>query len=274
MSEEKKDMSRRNFVRNTALAASTFMIVPRHVLGRGFVAPSDKLNIGGIGAGGKGGDDLKNFSTSPKVNIVALCDVDDVSAAESRKRFPKAKYYKDWREMLDKEKNNIDACNVSTPDNVHAIASLHVMALGKHVYTQKPLTHDIYEARLMADAARKYKVITQMGNQGGSSDGVRQAKEMYDAGMIGDVHTVQVWTNRPIWPQGLPAPTGTFTPPSTLDWNLWLGPAKYRDYNPAYCPWKWRGFNAFGTGALGDMACHMMDPVFRLLPIDFPTQVE
>ena len=272
--KHEKNISRRNFVKNTALTAGGFMIVPRHVLGRGFVAPSDKLNIAGIGAGGKGEDDLKNFSQSPKVNIVAFCDVDDKRAEGSKKRFPKATFYKDFREMLDKEKNNIDACSVSTPDNIHAIAALSVMQLGKHVYCQKPLTHDIYEARLMAVAAKKYKVITQMGNQGGSSDGVRQAKEMHDAGMIGDVHTVQVWTNRPIWPQGLPTPIGKFEVPKELDWNLWLGPAKYIDYNPAYHPWSWRGWNAFGTGALGDMACHMMDPVFRLLPIDFPTEVE
>jgi predicted dehydrogenase len=274
MKDNKKVISRRNFVRNASFAASGIMIVPRHVLGRGFIAPSDKLNIAGIGAGGKGEDDLKHFSESPKVNIVALCDVDDKRSAKSRERFPKARFYKDFREMLDKEHKNVDACSVSTPDNIHAIAALSVMQLGKHVYTQKPLTHDIYEARLMAEAARKYKVITQMGNQGGSSDGVRQAKEMHDAGMIGDVHTVQVWTNRPIWPQGLPTPTGTFAVPKELDWNLWLGPAKYIDYNPAYHPWSWRGWNAFGTGALGDMACHMMDPVFRLLPIDFPTEVE
>jgi len=274
MPAKKSELSRRNFVRNTALAASGFMIVPRHVLGKGFIAPSDKLNIAGIGAGGKGKSDLANFATSPRVNIVSLCDVDESRAVDSRKSFPNASYYKDFREMLDKEKNHIDACSVSVPDNVHAIASLSAMQLGKHVYCQKPLTHDIYEARLMAKAAGRYNVITQMGNQGGSSDGVRKAKEMYDAGLIGEVHTVQVWTNRPIWPQGLPTPTGKFDVPKDLDWNLWLGPAQHVDYNPAYHPWSWRGWNKFGTGSLGDMACHMMDPVFRILPIDFPTEVE
>ncbi|HKG07546.1 MAG TPA: Gfo/Idh/MocA family oxidoreductase [Pedobacter sp.] len=268
------EVSRRNFIKSASVVAGGFMIVPRHVLGRGFIAPSDKLNIAGIGAGGKGESDLSEFAKNPKVNIVALCDVDERQAAKSRGRFPKAKYYKDFREMLDKEKNNIDACSISTPDHVHAIATIMAMQLGKHVYTQKPLTHDIHEARMLANAAKRYKVVTQMGNQGGSSDGVRQAKEIYDAGLLGDVHTVQVWTNRPIWPQGLPTPTGKFDVPSGVDWDLWLGPAKYRDYNPAYMPWNWRGFNAFGTGALGDMACHMMDPVFRLLPIDFPTEVE
>jgi len=268
------DASRRNFIKSASIVAGSFMIVPRHVLGKGFIAPSDKLNIAGIGVGGKGESDLSEFAKNPKVNIVGLCDVDDRQAVNSRKRFPKAKYYKDFREMLDKEKNNIDACSISTPDHLHAIATISAMQLGKHVYTQKPLTHDIHEARLLATAAKRFKVITQMGNQGGSSDGVRQAMEIHNAGLLGDVHTVQVWTNRPIWPQGLPTPMGKFDAPNGVDWDLWLGPAKYRDYNPAYMPWNWRGFNAFGTGALGDMACHMMDPVFRLLPIDFPTEVE
>src|SRR6478672_12507239 len=145
MSSKKRNISRRNFVTNVSMAMGGIMIVPRHVLGRGFIAPSDKLNIAGIGAGGKGEDDLSEFAKSPKVNIVALCDVDDRQAATSRKSFPKAGYYKDFREMLDKEKNNIDACSISTPDNVHAVATLAAMQLGKHVYTQKPLTHDIYE---------------------------------------------------------------------------------------------------------------------------------
>ena len=252
------------------------LLLPRHVLGRGFIAPSDKLNIAGIGVGGKGEDDLKQFSTSPKVNIVALCDVDDRRSANSRARFPKAKYYKDFREMLEKEEGIVE-CMLhffSTPDNLHAIATLTAMQLGKHVYTQKPLAHDIYEARLLAEAAKKYKVVTQMGNQGGSGDGVRKAQEIYDAGLIGDVHTVYVWTNRPVWPQGLATPTGKFEVPKELDWDLWLGPAKFIDYHPSYLPFSWRGWNAFGTGALGDMACHMMDPVFRLLPIDFPNTVE
>src|SRR6476620_801764 len=194
---KKNDASRRDFLKTTGKAAAGFIFVPRHVLGRGYIAPSDKLNIAGIGAGGKGESDLAEFAKSPRVNIVALCDVDDRQAATSRKSFPKARYYKDFREMLDKEKNNIDACSISTPDNVHAVATLAAMQLGKHVYTQKPLTHDIYEARMLTQGAKKYKVITQMGNQGGSGDGVRQMKEMVDAGMIGDVHTVHCWTNRP-----------------------------------------------------------------------------
>lgn len=272
-SNEKK-LSRKKFIKNVSLAGAGFFIVPRHVLGRGFIAPSDKLNIAGIGAGGKGESDLAEFSKSPKANIVAMADVDDRQSKRSRERFPKANYYKDFREMLDKEKNNIDACSISTPDHTHAVATLAAMQLGKHVYTQKPLTHDIYEARILTEATKKYKVVTQMGNQGGSGDGVRRAKEIFDAGLIGDVQTAYAWTNRPVWPQGIPTPTGKFDVPPELNWDLWLGTAKFIDYNPEYLPFNWRGWWAFGTGALGDMACHIMDPIYRMLPILYPDSVE
>ncbi|MBS1750652.1 MAG: Gfo/Idh/MocA family oxidoreductase [Bacteroidetes bacterium] len=272
--KSKSNNSRRKFIQNTSLAAAGYFIVPRHVLGKGYVAPSDKLNIAGIGAGGKGASDLHEFSKSPNVNIVAMADVDDRQAVKSRERFPKAKYYKDFREMLSKEKNNIDACSISTPDHTHAVATMAAMQLGKHVYTQKPLTHDIWEARMLTQAAKKYKVVTQMGNQGGSGDGVRRMKELYDAGLIGDVYKVESWTNRPVWPQGIASPTGKFNIPKELDWNLWLGTAPMMDYNPGYLPFNWRGWWRFGTGALGDMACHIMDPIYRILPIDFPESVE
>lgn len=266
--------SRRNFLKKTAILGGTFFIVPRHVLGKGFIAPSDKLNIAAIGAGGKGASDIAEFAKSPYVNIVALCDVDDRQAKGMVSKYPQAPYYHDFREMLAKEKNTIDAVSISTPDNTHAVATLAAMQLGKHVYTQKPLTHDIYEARILTEAAKKYKVVTQMGNQGGSGDGVRQAKEMIDAGMIGTVSEAHAWTNRPVWPQGIPTPTGKFDLPKELDWNLWLGPAKLMEYNPAYLPFNWRGWWAFGTGALGDMACHIMDPIYRILPIDYPDSAE
>ncbi|MFY7839781.1 MAG: Gfo/Idh/MocA family protein [Lacibacter sp.] len=267
--------SRRDFLRTGAIATAGFFIVPRHVLGGpGYIAPSDRLNIAGIGAGGKGASDLAEFAKSPKVNIVALCDVDEAQAAGSMKRFSKAKFYYDYREMLEKEKNNIDAVSVSTPDHTHAIATLAAMELGKHVYVQKPLTHDIYEARMLTEAAKKYKVVTQMGNQGGSGDGVRSMKEWYDAKLIGKVTKVYAWTNRPVWPQGLAKPGGTHTVPSTMKWDLWIGPSKYEDFNPAYHPFNWRGWWAFGTGALGDMACHIMDPIYRILPILYPNEVE
>jgi len=268
------NQSRRKFIRNASVAGAGFFIVPRHVVGRGFVAPSDKLRIAGIGAGGKGTSDLAEFAKSPNVSIVALCDVDDRQAVKSRTNFPKAPYYKDFRVMLEKEKNNIDAVSVSTPDHTHAVATIAAMQLGKHVYTQKPLTHDIYEARMLTEAAKKYKVVTQMGNQGGSGDGVRQAKEMYNVGMIGDIIEAHAWTNRPIWPQGVPKPTGNHPVPNELDWDLWLGTAPKTDYNPAYVPFNWRGWWAYGTGALGDMACHIMDPIYRILPIDYPSSAE
>lgn len=269
-----KKTSRRNFLLQTGTVLGTFTIVPRHVLGKGYVAPSDKLNIAGIGVGGKGESDLAEFSKSPNVNIVSLCDVDDRQSKKSRERFPKASYYADFREMLAKEKNSIDAVSVSTPDHTHAVAALAAMKLGKHVYVQKPLTHDIYEARILTQAAKKYKVVTQMGNQGGSGEGVRKMKEWYDAGLIGEVTSVQCWTNRPVWPQGIPTPTGKHEIPKELNWDLWLGPAQKIDFNPAYVPFSWRGWWAFGTGALGDMACHIMDPVFRILPILYPSEVE
>lgn len=267
-------ISRRNFIRNAGLAGAGFFIVPRHVLGRGFIAPSDKLNIAGIGVGGKGSSDLAEFAKSPNVNIVALCDVDDREAKKTVEKYPKAPYYHDFREMLAKEKNTIDAVSVSTPDNTHAVATMAAIQLGKHVYTQKPLTHDIYEARMLTQAAKKYKVVTQMGNQGGSGDGVRKTKEIIDAGWIGDVVEAQAWTNRPVWPQGIPTPTGKHDIPKELNWDLWMGPAKAIDYNPAYLPFNWRGWWAFGTGALGDMACHVMDPIYRILPIDYPDSAE
>ena len=270
-----KSNSRRTFVKNSGLAAAGFMIVPRHVLGgQGFIPPSDTLNIAGIGAGGKGRSDMASFVESPNAKIVAMCDVDDRQAVESRKSFPKASYYKDFRKMLEKEKNNIDAVSVSTPDHNHAVAAYQAMAMGKHVYVQKPLTHDIWEARMLTEAAEKFKVVTQMGNQGGSGDGVRKMKEIYDTGLIGEVHTVKCWTNRAIWPQALQTPTKKDKMPKGLDWNLWLGTAEMRDYNDAYLPFDWRGWSDFGTGALGDMACHIMDPVYRILPILYPSSVE
>src|SRR5580692_9107219 len=180
--------SRRNFLKKGVLAAAGFYIVPRHVLGgKGFIAPSDKLVIGSVGVGGKGESDISNFDKSGKATIAVLCDVDDRRAATTRQHFPNAKYYKDYREMLDKEHKGLDAVSVSTPDHMHAVIAMSAMQLGKHVYVQKPLTHDIYEARMLTEAAKRYKVVTQMGNQGSSGDGVRTMQEWYNAGTIGDV---------------------------------------------------------------------------------------
>ena len=267
--------SRRDFIKNTALTAAGFMIVPRHVLGgKGFIAPSDKLVVAGIGAGGKGQSDIANFFKTGKVNIGFLCDVDDRQAATTVKNFPKAKYYKDWREMLDKEGKSIDAVSVSIPDHNHAVAALAAMQLGKHVYVQKPLTHDIYEARVLTKAAKKYKVVTQMGNQGASGDGVRQLVDWYNAGIIGDVHTVYCFTDRPVWPQGIPWPRQKAEVPKELDWNLWLGTATYRDYVDNLIPFNWRGWWDYGTGALGDMGCHIVEPAFRVLGLTYAKDVQ
>ena len=270
----KQTQSRRDFVKTGAMAAAAFMIVPRHVLGRGFVAPSDRLLIASIGVGGKGQSDIAMFDKSGKANISFLCDVDERRAARTVNAFPKAKYYKDWREMFDKEHKNFDAVSVATPDHNHAIQTLAAMQLGKHVYVQKPLTHDIYEARILTEAAKKYKVVTQMGNQGASNDGTRIMKEWYEAGLIGDVHTVNVWTDRPVWPQGIAWPGTKSSIPKELDWDLWLGPAKMRPYNENYLPFKWRGFWDFGTGAMGDMGCHIMETPFKALELGFPYEAE
>jgi predicted dehydrogenase len=278
MEEVKKNQeaaSRRSFLKTSAIAATAFMIVPRHVLGgKGFLAPSDRLIVAGIGAGGKGESDIAMFAKSGKADIGFLCDVDERRSATSRKNFPKAKFYKDWREMYDKESKNFDAVSVSTPDHNHAIITYHAMQLGKHVYVQKPLTHDIYEARLLTDAAKKYKVVTQMGNQGASNDGTRLLSEWYDADLIGDVHTVYCWTNRPVWPQGIAWPTTKAEIPKELDWNLWLGTAPQKDFVDKLVPFNWRGWWDYGTGALGDMGCHLMEAPFRVLDIRYAKDVQ
>ncbi len=253
-------ISRRKFITQAATAATAFTILPRFVLGgKGFTAPSDTLYIAGIGVGGKGTSDLTGFAKNPKAKIAFLCDVDDRQAAQSVKNFPDAKYYKSFRELLDKEEKNIDAVSVSTPDHNHGVVAMAAMTRKKHVYVQKPLTHDIYEARMLTEAAKKYQVVTQMGNQYASADHVRTAKEWVDAGLIGNVTRVQTWTNRPVWPQGIPKPAGKFDVPKELDWDLWLGPTPHIDFNPAYVPYNCRGWWQNCTGALGYMACHIMD---------------
>ena len=272
--ENKTGNNRRDFIKNTALAAAAFMIVPRHVLGRGFVAPSDRLLIASIGVGGKGQSDIAMFDKSGKASISFLCDVDDRRAAKSINAFPKAKYYKDWREMFDKEHKNFDAVSVATPDHNHAIQTLAAMQLGKHVYVQKPLTHDIYEARILTQAAKKYKVVTQMGNQGASNDGTRIMKEWYEADLIGDVHTVYAWTDRPVWPQGIPWPTTKTEIPKELDWDLWLGTAPQKNYVDKLVPFNWRGWWDYGTGALGDMGCHLIEAPFSVLNLKYAKDVQ
>jgi predicted dehydrogenase len=270
-------VSRRNFVQKSAVAAvGSFFIVPRHVLGKGFTAPSDKLNLAAIGAGGKGASDIFNASNNGVNNVTALCDVDYNQAAKGKsfERFPNAVKYKDWRQMFEKEGKNIDAVTISTPDHNHAVIAMAAMQLGKHVYVQKPLTHNIYEARMLTEAARKYKVVSQMGNQGASNPAQLQMVEWFNKGLVGPVHTVQIWTNRPVWPQGIPVPTGKPDMPEGVAWEQWVGPAQWVDYHPGYHPFKWRGWWNFGTGALGDIGCHTIDTPFRVLGLNYPTEVE
>ena len=268
---------RRKFLKTTATAAAGFMIVPRHVLGgKGYTPPSDTVLLAGIGVGGKGESTFKKLKENGKnFKVTALCDVDDQRSAETRKRFPEATNHRDFREMLSKRGEDIDAVIISTPDHTHAIAGLASMDLGKHVYIEKPLAHSIGEVRALTEKARANpKLITQMGNQGASGEGIRLTQEIYEAGLIGDVHTVHAWTNRPIWPQGGKAPQGSEPVPGHFDWNLWLGPAADRPYNSAYHPFAWRGYWDFGTGALGDMGCHIIDTPFYILDLGYPSSAE
>lgn len=270
--------TRRQFIRRGAAAAAIFQVVPGSVLGlNGALPPSERLNLAGIGVSGQGRSDLNQFTDH---NIVALCDVDWAHAAGTFQAFPKATQYKDYRKMLDEEKS-IDAVIVATPDHVHAFASMCALRHGKHVYCEKPLTHSVWEARQVAAAARRAKLATQMGNQGQASEGTRRLIEMVAAGMVGKIREVHAWTDRPsnglfneYWPQGGTRPKETPPVPSTLDWDLWLGPAPARDYHPAYLPFKWRGWWDFGTGALGDIGCHTLDPICRALKLAAPVSVE
>jgi predicted dehydrogenase len=266
-------MKRRHFIQKGGLAAGGFFIVPRHVLGKGYTPPSDMLNIAAIGGGGKGEVDITNSWNNGKNNIAAICDVDWIRAKKMMDKFPKANRYRDYRELLDKEKN-FDALTITTPDHTHAVIAVAAMQLGKHVYVQKPLTHDIYETRVLTELARKKKVVTQMGNQGSSSEAVKYWGEWFAKGLIGKVHTVHVWTNRPVWPQGISTPKDKPAPPKDMNWDSWIGPAPMVDFHPAYHPFKWRGWWSFGTGALGDMGCHLIDPPFRTLGLNYPTEVE
>ncbi|UBM58536.1 Gfo/Idh/MocA family oxidoreductase [Marinilongibacter aquaticus] len=271
-----KKSNRRDFLKTGTLAASSFFIVPRHVLGKGFRAPSDKLNLAAIGAGGKGWGDIRNAWNNGAENVVALADVDPGQCQNALKQWPKAKHYFDWREMLDKQKD-IDAVTISTPDHHHGIAAISAMQMGKGVYVQKPLTHNIYETRMLTEGARKYKVVSQMGNQGASNPGQHKMKDWFKQDLIGPVSQVYVWTNRPVWPQGIPVPTDKPALPATMskeNWDVFIGPADYVDYHPLYHPFKWRGWWNFGTGALGDMGCHLIDPPFRVLELGYPTEVE
>jgi hypothetical protein len=272
MKENSKHMSRRTFLGTTGAVAAGLTIIPSSVVsGLGHRAPSDKLNIAIVGIGGMGNSNLR--AVKPTENIVALCDVDWGYSKAVFAANPDAKAYWDWRKMYDEMGKSIDAVIVATADHSHAIVASTAMTMGKHVYVQKPLTHSVYESRLLTKLAAKHKVATQMGNQGSSGEGVNLTTEWIQNGEIGEVTKVEAFTDRPIWPQGLNVPKGEWVP-DTLNWDLFIGPAPMRPYNSAYTPWNWRGWWDFGTGALGDMACHIMHPIFKGLKLQYPIKVQ
>ncbi len=267
-------ISRRHFMRSggTAAAGLTVLRASTSRSARSFAA-NEKLNIAAIGIGGMGGNNLKNCSDE---NIVALCDLDLINyAAKTIKEHPQAKVYTDYNEMLDKQKD-IEAVIIATPDHSHAVIAMACMKAGKHVYVQKPLAHSLHEVRMLTEAARQFKVVTQMGNQGHSGEGIRLICEWIEAGAIGAVHEVHAWTNRPVWPQGieLERPVDTPSVPQGMDWDKWIGRAPFRPYSPEYHPQKWRAWWDFGTGSLGDLGCHILDPVFWALKLKYPVNVE
>ena len=264
--------SRRDFLKKSSVAFLGVSILPSHVIaGLGHTPPSDKLNVAGIGVGGMGRNNLSNIKNQ---NIVALCDVDWTYAKRCFDDYPGIKKFKDYRVMLDKMENQIDAVVIATPDHTHYVSAADSMKRGMHVYVQKPLTHSVWESRELTRLAKETGVATQMGNQGNSSDDMATVCEWIWNGEIGEVEKVDAWTNRPIWPQGLERPSESVAIPETLNWDLFIGPAPYRPYHPSYTPWNWRAWWDFGTGALGDMGCHIIDPVYKALNLGFPYALE
>lgn len=275
MSTPTNPLTRRRFLGSTS-AAAVFTILQAGSA-RTYAA-NEKLNLAGIGIGGRGGGDVAELASQ---NIVALCDVDWRYAAGAFKKYPGARPFKDYRQMLEKMHGEIDGVIVGTPDHHHAHISMAAIRQGKHVYCEKPLTHSVWEARQITLAAREAKVATQMGNQAQANEETRRIQEFILDGAIGTVDEVHIWTDRAsrglfaeYWPQGVGRPTDTPKVPDTMEWDLWLGPAPARPYHPAYAPFKWRGWWDFGTGALGDIACHYFDPVFRALKFGAPLSVQ
>lgn len=263
---------RRHFLKQTGLGAGGLLLgFPAIVRGQNL---NSRINIGCIGVGGKGDSDV-NDSAKCGGNIVALCDVDSRFLDKKAAQYPDAKKFSDYRKMLEEMGSSIDAVTISTPDHVHGVAAAMALGLGKHIYCQKPLTQTVFEARELRRLAAEKKLATQMGNQGSAADGLRRAVEVIQAGVIGKPLELHVWSNRPIWPQGIDRPAGSSPVPAHLDWNLWLGPAAERPYvEGVYHDFKWRGWSDFGTGALGDMACHTVNMPFRALKLGYPTVVE
>jgi len=273
MKENSKKITRRSFIGTTGAVAAGLSVLPSSVVsGLGHRAPSDKLNVAVVGIGGMGNANLR--AISPTENIVALCDVDWAYSKKVFESNPNAKPYWDWRKMYEEMGKSIDAVIVATADHTHAIVAATGMTMGKHVYVQKPLTHSVHESRLLTKLAVKHKLATQMGNQGSSGEGVNLTVEWLQAGEIGEIKKVEAFTDRPIWPQGLNRPAKGEWVPETLNWDLFIGPAPMRPYNSIYHPWNWRGWWDFGTGALGDMACHILHPVFKGLKLNYPIKAQ
>jgi hypothetical protein len=264
--------SRRRFLQTTGLGAGGAILgFPAIVRGQNL---NSRINVGCIGVGNQGGRDTDDTAKAGG-NIVALCDVDAGMLGRKAKKFPDAKQFVDFRKMLEEMDKSIDAVTISTPDHLHGMAAMAAMKMGKHIYCQKPLTQTVFEARELRRVAAENKLATQMGNQGSATDGLRKSVEVIQAGLIGNPLEMHVWSNRPIWPQGIARPQGEDPVPDSLDWNLWLGPAKQRPYvKNVYHPFNWRGWNDFGTGALGDMACHTINMPFRALKLGYPTAIE
>jgi hypothetical protein len=265
-------MTRRRFLYCSALTASAAALAGCSTPNITRLNAGDKLRIAAVGGGGKGSSDIECCGGE---QIVAIADADKAKASDSLKKFPGAKFYYDWREMFDKEGKNFDAVTVSTPDHLHAVIASAAIKMGKHVYCQKPLTRTVHEARHLRKLAKEYGVVTQMGNQGSSEAGLRRAVEVVQSGLIGPVRQIHVWSNRPIWPQGIGRPAGEDPIPADFRWDLWLGPAPHRPFkNGVYHPFNWRGWYDFGTGALGDMACHTANMPFRAAKLGYPRLVE
>lgn len=271
-------LNRRKFIQTTSLAALAYAALPKIAWSwddipsrTGKVITGRKLNIACVGVGGQGRRDLVDLVSE---NIVALCDVDTERAKESFDKFPDVKKYSDFRVMLMEMDEKIDAVCISTPDHMHFTVAMMAIKMGKHVFVQKPLTHTIAEARELAEAARKHKVMTQMGIQGHSLDGIRRMREWYKARAIGEINEIHMWTNRPIWPQGDRALPPKEPVPAHLNWNLWQGIAQERHYHKDCAPFRWRGWTEYGCGALGDIGCHSMDCPFDVLELGNPTSVE
>ncbi len=266
-----KGTNRREFVKSTAALGAGAWVAGGISL-KPSISALEEIRFGCIGVGGKGASDSTDAGNHGKV--VAMCDIDDETLGKKTAEFSDAKTYNDFRKMLEEMGDSIDAVTVSIPDHSHAVAALMAMRMGKAVYCQKPLTHSIEEARMMGDVAKATGVVTQMGNQGTALSNLRESAALIRKGIVGDVTEVHVWTNRPVWPQSYGLKVAESDPPKTVHWNEWIGPAKKRPYSAEIHPFKWRGFWDFGTGALGDMACHTLNMSYMALDLKFPISVE